>query len=291
MTIHQAKGLEFTVTVVGSLDVQLSSPKIIDRDLQRFYHRPPFEPEQRITQFDRMRLYYVAFSRAAKTVALTTDDTPRDYFAPIWQGLWTGKRLRDISEELAQVGLRVCPNTVRRLLDEVEYALHANRKSLSANTSPLRDQQFECLNHQRHEFTLSGFPSISVDTKKKELVGQFKNNGRVWSREPILADGGGSNGARCRAWKLALQEKLVDPYQVGATVCHYPTGASKWNPVEHRLFSEISKHWSGQPLTDYETVVRGLLTDTQEPSRRPIGFHAKETAPPYRTRPGKTAGR
>jgi len=72
----------------------------------------------------------------------------------------------------------------------------------------------------------------------------------------ILADSGGSNGARCRAWKLALQEKLVDRYQLGVTVCHYPAGASKWNPVEHRLFSEISKHWSGQPLSDYQTIVR-----------------------------------
>src|ERR1035438_3106036 len=67
----------------------------------------------------------------------------------------------------------------------------------------------------------------------------------------ILADGGGSNGPRCRAWKLALQEKLADPFELVVTVCHYPTGASKWNPVEHRVFSEISKHWAGQPLADY----------------------------------------
>jgi hypothetical protein len=247
------------------------------------------------------------------------------------RGVWTGKRLRDISRELDQLGLQVCPNTVRRLLDEVQYALHANRKSLSAHSSPFRDQQFGMLNQQRQAFTRSGYPIISVDTKKKELVGQFKNSGRVWSREPIrvqdhdfrsqaqgmaipygiydlqanrgrvmlgmshdtpafavdaicqwwrqegrrrypnapelliLADSGGSNGARCRAWKLALQEKLVDPYQLGVTVCHYPTGASKWNPVEHRLFSEISKHWAGQPLTDYETIVRligGTRTET-----------------------------
>jgi hypothetical protein len=210
------------------------------------------------------------------------------------------------------------------------YALHANSKSISVS-SPQRDQQFGWLSHQREEFTRSGYPIISVDTKKKELVGQFKNNGRVWSQAPILvqdhdfrsqakgmaipygiydlhanrgrvvvgtshdtpafaveaicqwwrregyrrypnapellilADSGGSNGARCRAWKLALQEKLVDRYQLGVTVCHYPSGASKWNPVEHRLFSEISKHWSGQPLTDYETIVRlikGTRTQT-----------------------------
>jgi len=72
----------------------------------------------------------------------------------------------------------------------------------------------------------------------------------------ILADGGGSNGPRCRAWKLALQEGLADRFGLAVTVCHYPTGASKWNPVEHRLFSEISKHWAGQPLTDLPTIVR-----------------------------------
>ena len=238
------------------------------------------------------------------------------------RGLWTGKRLRDISGELGQLGLRVCPNTVRRLLGEIDYALHANRKSLAANVSPFRDEQFHYLNHHRQEFARSGYPIISVDTKKKELIGQFKNHGRVWSHSPILvqdhdfrsqaqgiaipygiydvqanrglvvvgtshdtpafaveaigqwwrrdgsrrypnapellilADCGGSNGARCRAWKLALQEKLADRYQLGVTVCHYPTGASKWNPVEHRLFSEISKHWGGQPLTDVQTIVR-----------------------------------
>jgi DNA helicase-2/ATP-dependent DNA helicase PcrA len=87
MTIHQAKGLEFPVVVVGSLDVQLSSPKVIDRDLQRFYHRSPFEPEDRITQFDRMRLHYVAFSRPERLLVLTSDDRPKDHFTSIWQGL------------------------------------------------------------------------------------------------------------------------------------------------------------------------------------------------------------
>ena len=84
------------------------------------------------------------------------------------RGLWTGKRLGDISAELGRLGLRICPNTVRRLLGEIGYALHANRKSLSARTSPFRDQQFGLLNHQRQEFTRSGYPIISVDTKKKE---------------------------------------------------------------------------------------------------------------------------
>jgi hypothetical protein len=229
---------------------------------------------------------------------------------------------------LKGIGISVCPNTVRRLLDLLGYALHSNRKSLSGPQSPERDHQFQYLQHQRQQFTQEGLPVISVDSKKKELVGLFKNEGQVWSREPlpvndhdfrslakgiaiprglydvqanrgsvligtshdtpdfavdaildwwrgegrrryplasellILADSGGSNGARCRLWKYALQERLVDPYQLGVTVCHYPTGASKWNPVEHRLFSEISKHWAGQPLRDYATVVR-LVAETR----------------------------
>ena len=238
------------------------------------------------------------------------------------RGLWTSLRLEQVSERLKRLGLSVCPNTVRRLLGDLDYALHANRKSLSGPQSPHRDSQFEYIHYQRQEFARSGLPIISVDTKKKELVGSFKNNGRLWSQESlavndhdfpslakgiaitrglydlpanrgsvligtshdtpefavdaivhwwsregqarypkalellILADCGGSNAARCRLWKYALQERLVDPYQLAVTVCHYPTGASKWNPIEHRLFSEISKHWAGQPLIDYPTIVR-----------------------------------
>jgi hypothetical protein len=217
---------------------------------------------------------------------------------------------------------------VRRLLEELGYALHVNRKSLSGSRSPERDRQFRYLQSQRQQFRRQGLPIISVDSKKKELVGPFKNGGRLWSQEAlavndhdfpslakgvalprglydlganrgsvligtshdtpefavdaivewwrrqgrrrydqasellILADSGGSNGARCRLWKYALQEKLVDRFQLGVTVCHYPTGASKWNPIEHRLFSEISKHWAGQPLTDYPTIVR-LIGETK----------------------------
>jgi Rhodopirellula transposase DDE domain len=223
---------------------------------------------------------------------------------------------------LGRLGIRVCPNTVRRLLDELGYALRANRKSLSGHQSPERDRQFRYLQFQRQAFARQGLPIISVDTKKKEMVGPFKNAGQVWSREAIavndhdfrsqakgmaiprglydvlanrgsvligtshdtsefavdaivdwwrregrrrygqsselliLADSGGSNAARCRLWKCALQEKLVDRFGLSVTVCHYPTGASKWNPIEHRLFSEISKHWAGQPLVDYPTIVR-----------------------------------
>jgi hypothetical protein len=244
------------------------------------------------------------------------------------RGLWTGLHLEQISGRLRELGLWVCPNTVRRLLDRLGYALHANRKSLSGPQSPQRDQQFRYIGHQREQFTQSALPIISVDSKKKELVGPFQNEGRIWSRAAlpvndhdfpsqaqgkaiprglydvqanrgsvligtshdtpefavdaivdwwraegrrryteawellILADSGGSNGARCRLWKYALQEKLVDCYQLAVTVCHYPTGASKWNPIEHRVFSEVSKHWAGQPLYDYPTMVR-LVAETR----------------------------
>lgn len=240
--------------------------------------------------------------------------------------LWTGKRLVQITRELRQLDIAVSPRTVRRLLDQLGYALHANSKSLSPS-HPQRDQQFRCIARQKKRFGRASLPMISVDTKKKELVGNFKNPGRVWSLGAtpvkdhdfrseakgmgipygiydwvanrgsvfvgtshdtpefaagnvarwwrdvgrkhysgvsqllILADGGGSNGSRVRAWKYALQEQLADRYDLEVTVCHYPTGASKWNPIEHRLFSEISKHWAGQPLDSYQTMLR-LIGET-----------------------------
>lgn len=239
---------------------------------------------------------------------------------------WTGKRLRQISRELGRLKIQVSPNTVRRLLDQLQYSLHANSKSLSVS-SQLRDQQFGCIARQKKRFLSRGLPIISVDTKKKELVGNFKNPGRVWARQAvpvndhdfrslaqgmaspygifdpmanrasvfvgtshdtpgfaagniarwwrqsgrkeypdasellIFADSGGSNGARVRAWKYELQRQVVEPFGLSITLCHYPTGASKWNPVEHRLFSEISKHWAGQPLDSYQTILR-LIGET-----------------------------
>lgn len=241
--------------------------------------------------------------------------------------LWTGKRLVQITGELRRLDIAVSPRTVRRLLDQLGYGLHANSKSLCPS-HPQRDQQFQCIARHKKRFVRDSLPVISVDTKKKELVGRFKNPGRVWSVEAtavkdhdfrseaqgmaipygiydlvanrgsvfvgtshdtpefaagnvarwwrdfgrrnywhvdqllILADSGGSNGARVRAWKYALQEQVADRYDLEVSVCHYPRGASKWNPIEHRLFSEISKHWAGQPLDSYETILR-LIGETK----------------------------
>lgn len=243
------------------------------------------------------------------------------------RGLWTGLRLRQISALLGRFGLRVSPTTVRRLLKQLGYALHANRKCL-CSVHPERNRQFHYIARQRRRFAVEEAPIISVDTKKRELVGLFKNAGQVWSRESIavfdhdfpslghgvaipygvydlqanhgcvtvgtsrntpafavesirrwwltdgrrrypdsarlliLADNGGSNGADTYLWKHALQRRLADPFGLFVTVCHYPSGASKWNPIEHRLFSEISKRWAGIPLADYATVLR-LIRDTR----------------------------
>ena len=246
------------------------------------------------------------------------------------RGVWTALRLRKIAGHLGRFGLAICPNTVRRLLEKLGYALYSNRKSLCSR-NPDRDRQFRYLTRQRRQFIRQHDPIISVDTKKRELVGQFKNAGRAWSRKAvavhdhdfpslakgvaipygvhdpqanrasvfvgtshntadfavdsicqwwrregchryrgtsrilILADSGGSNGANCHQWKHALQEKLADRYGLSVTVCHYPTGASKWNPIEHRVFSEISKQWAGRPLNDYPTIlhlIRETKTDT-----------------------------
>jgi hypothetical protein len=215
---------------------------------------------------------------------------------------------------------------VRRLLRHLDYSLKSNKKCLSAGNSSDRDPQFRRIIKLREEFRQAGDPLISVDTKKKELIGLFKNPGKTWCRgakqvkdhdfrsealgiavpygihDParnfgllvvgqsadtpefavnciltwwrsygrehypnakrllILADSGGSNGARCRAWKKFLQEQLADGCGLTVTVAHYPAGASKWNPIEHRMFSEISKNWAGVPLESFETVVNFAST-------------------------------
>lgn len=240
---------------------------------------------------------------------------------------WTRKTTAKVSGELSSAGIDVSPNTVARLLHQLGYALRVNHKKRAARGShPDRNQQFEYIAAQRRSFQRRGLPIISLDTKKKELVGCFKNNGTVWTRRAhdvfdhdfrsdadgmaipfgvydtvanhghvfvgtshdtpafasdavrlwwardgrprykraaeilILADGGGSNGARNHAWKLALQTKLADRHGLTVTVCHYPPGTSKWNPIEHRLFSQVSKNWAGKPLDSYETMLKYLRT-------------------------------
>jgi Rhodopirellula transposase DDE domain len=229
------------------------------------------------------------------------------------------------------MGIQVCANTVARLLESMDYALRVNRKTLTTGESAERDQQFNLISEARSGFEQRALPMISVDTKKRELVGNFKNAGAKWDRLPvpvndhdfrsdaigvaipygvydllanrgsifvgvshdtpafavrsitrwweregqvryrrarqllILADSGGSNGCRCHAWKTELQSRLCDPFGLTVTVSHYPTGASKWNPIEHRLFSEVSKNWAAEPLDSYQKIlnfIRGTRTET-----------------------------
>ena len=234
---------------------------------------------------------------------------------------WTRRTTRKIAEQLRCQGIRVGRNTVGRLLKGMDFSLRVNHKKLSHGSGVDRDAQFECIAELREEFTARGNPMISVDTKKRELIGQFRNPGRAWNREPIqvhdhdfrslaqgigipygvydlqanqgmiflgtsfdtpafavdsiatwwrsegrvrypdaaclciFADGGGSNSSSSRAWKHGIQQKLCDVYRIAVTVSHYPPGTSKWNPIEHRLFSEISKNWAGRPLDSYKTAL------------------------------------
>jgi hypothetical protein len=239
---------------------------------------------------------------------------------------WTRRTTEKIAEELRGVGIDVCANTVAKLLKQLAYRLRVNHKKLSRGSPADRDEQFTYITAQRETFTRAGLPIVSIDSKKRELVGNFKNNGATWSQKPtlvndhdfrsdakgvalpygiydltanhgylfvgtshdtpafaadnlarwwvyhgrrrypeatellILADSGGSNGARTRAWKHALQHDLCDRHRLTVTVCHYPTGASKYNPIEHRVFSEISKNWAGRPLDDYDTILNYART-------------------------------
>ena len=241
---------------------------------------------------------------------------------PITGTQWTRRTTRKIAGELTTLGISVSRSTVARLLKQMKYRLRLNRKQIASTTNPDRNQQFLYIGQQRDHFARLGQPIISVDTKKKELVGLFKNPGQKWDQHPvlvrdhdfrsdadgmaipygiydvqanrgtvcvgvshdtpafavdsiamwwqnegslrypqagelfILADGGGSNGSRCRAWKKAIQEHICNPFGLAVTVSHYPPGASKWNPIEHRLFSEISKTWAGEPLTDYPKILQ-----------------------------------
>lgn len=235
---------------------------------------------------------------------------------------WTNKSTARIAEELTQLGHAASDETVRRKLLEMEYSLQVNRKTLEGSSPVERDEQFRYINRLVKQCLRRGDPVLSVDTKKKERVGNFKNPGRTWRPrgQPsavniydfphlgegpaipygaydvgrnqgfvnvgishdtaefaveslrrwwrligrrhyakatgllLCADGGGSNGFRNRGWKYHLQQ-LADALGLEVTVCHYPPGTSKWNKVEHRLFSYISLNWKGRPLVSYETVV------------------------------------
>ncbi len=244
---------------------------------------------------------------------------------------WVRSSLRHLARRLGEMGKAISPTTVSRLLQNNDYSLQVNVKREAGTQHPDRNDQFEYIASQRAAFLAAGLPVISVDTKKKELVGNFKNAGACWCREPervnlhdfpqeglgravpygvydvahnqgfvcvgnssdtpafavgaiahwwesegqarypdakallILCDAGGSNGCRPYAWKQQVQEQLSDCFGLEVTVCHYPTGCSRWNPIEYRLFGPISINWAGKPLRTFETLlscIRGTTTQT-----------------------------
>ena len=248
---------------------------------------------------------------------------------------WTCKSTTLLAQELTRRRHPVSPRTVGRLLNESGYSLQGNRKTLEGNSHPDRNAQFEYINASVKRLQQRGQPVISVDTKKKELVGAFKNVGREWQPkgkpeevkvhdflEPelgkaipygvydlsqnqgwvsvgmdhdtarfaaeaigrwwkkmgskryrdarellICADGGGSNGSRCRLWKVALQE-LAIKLGMPIHVCHLPPGTSKWNKIEHRMFSHISRNWRGRPLVSHEVIVQLIANTTTQAGLR-----------------------
>jgi len=245
--------------------------------------------------------------------------------------IWTSKSIRKITAELLVLGYKVCHEVVRQCLIELGYSLQANKKTKEGGDSPDRDAQFEHINNTAKEFAESNDPTISVDCKKKELVGEYKNNGQEWAqvknptkvnvydfidktngkaspygvydiknnrgwvnvgissdtatfavstirgwweqegkilypssnRLYINADGGGSNGSRNHLWKAELQQ-FSNISRLDIYVSHFPPGTSKWNKIEHRLFSYISKNWRAKPLTSLSVIINliGATTTT-----------------------------
>ena len=242
--------------------------------------------------------------------------------------LWTRRTTAKLAGALSELDIAVCDRTAARLLLDNGYKLRVNHKKLAGASHPDRDAQFDIIAGLRAASAAEEVPVISVDSKKKELVGRFKNPGARWGLSPelvndhdfrsdalgiatpygiydihdnsgavfvgksndtpqfaveaiakwwetcgrerypqarkllILADAGGSNGCRPRAWKYFLQRLVANPFGLTVTVAHYPAGASKWNPIEHRMFSEVSKNWAGVPLETFDTLLKYLRSTT-----------------------------
>ncbi len=239
---------------------------------------------------------------------------------------WTCKSVRKLAEELRRLGHDASHTLVSELLRKQKYSLQANRKTMEGSSHPDRNAQFEHISAKVQEFLREGQPAVSVDTKKKELIGEFKNGGREWrpKGQPeavrvhdfgkvkdvpygvydlgrdsgwvnvgtdhdtaafavesirqwwntmgrpcypqarqllITADSGGSNGSRVRLWKMELQ-RLADETGLEIAVCHFPPGTSKWNKIEHRLFSFITQNWRGKPLVSHEVIVNLIAATT-----------------------------
>ena len=307
------------------------SPNTIRKGLAELEARQA-DPDAEVTS--RLRKAGGGRKRLSETDPQLSEELDR-LVAPLTRGdpesplRWTCKSTSNLAEALSLQGHPISARAVAHLLNVAGYSLQGNRKTLEGTANPDRDAQFEYINAKVKRLQQRGQPVISVDTKKKELVGPYKNHGREWQRkgEPervdvhdfpdpelgkvipygvfdmsrnegwvsvgidhdtaqfavqaigrwwnkmgvkryphadallITADGGGSNGSRCRLWKVALQT-LSARLGLPVHVCHLPPGTSKWNKIEHRMFSHITQNWRGRPLVSHEVIVNLIANTT-----------------------------
>ncbi|OLS24147.1 MAG: hypothetical protein HeimC2_23670 [Candidatus Heimdallarchaeota archaeon LC_2] len=263
---------------------------------------------------------------AGQVLQLIEDETAGD---PMTGLKWTRRSLRKLATALTEIDIFLALSTIARILRHNNYSPKVNSKTKSLKGNhPQRDQQFQIIAAQKLQFFEAGNPIISIDCKKKELIGDYKNPGQLWRQQPfetldhsfpgkknsilvpfgiydlqnnhgfiycgtnkstaefaveaivmwwhrhgskrypnvnellLLCDTGGGNAARSYLWKWFIQEKLADELGLTVQICHYPSGTSKWNPIEHRLFSYISLNWAGRPLIDHETALNYIKTTT-----------------------------
>lgn len=278
-------------------------------------------PQERIRKKGggRKKIYEKHPQLLSELDSLVAPETRGDPMSPL---KWTCKSTRQLSDALKKKSYYVSHVSVAEMLKELGYSLQANSKTIEGGDHPDRDKQFQYINNLSEKYITKKQPVISVDTKKKELIGNYKNAGKDWEKEGIpikvnvydfvdktvgkavpygiydiaqnegfvnvgksfdtsvfavssirnwwiemglpkypkakklliTADGGGSNGYRRKLWKIELQ-KFCNEFNIEVTICHLPPGTSKWNKIEHRLFSYISMNWKGKPLTSFETVV------------------------------------
>jgi len=302
---HRATGLARSTIRRGMAELQSGEPLSPDRNRRSGAGRPRSETWQ--------------LGLKAALDALVEPTSRGDPESPL---RWSCKGVRRLAKALGKQGFRIGRQKVSELLAELGYSLQGNRKTQEGGSHPDRNAQFLHIARRTKAFLKAGDPVVSVDTKKKELVGNYKSGGREWcpKRKPsevkvhdfvdkelgraipygvfdlatnagwvsvgcdhdtaefavatirswwrhmgqkqypktqrllITADGGGSNSSRSRTWKAALQD-LADELRIEISVCHFPPGTSKWNKIEHRLFSQIGINWRGQPLTSHEVIV------------------------------------
>jgi transposase len=315
------------------------SARTVERGLQEWQHGlPPLGPERVRQQGGGRPSRENADPTLLRALeVLLEENTAGD---PMSLLKWTHKSSRILAAALQHQGPEVSHTTVARLLHELGYSLRSNVKALEGEQHPDRDAQFRYLHEKAKDFFRLQQPVVSVDTKKKEKLGEFANPGQQWadadrlvnaydfpslvegtvipygaydeqrnegfvnvgtshdtsefavvsirqwwqwmgcSAYPhaqallITADNGGSNRSHNRLWKLGLQ-RFADDYQMDVTVCHFPTGTSKWNKIEHRLFAFLSLNWRGEPLTSYETVIQ-LINHTTTSQGLRVEAHLDE---------------